>query len=64
MIHLGVEAVAVAGIDVGPTLVFESGTQDLGQGITLFIGAVLYPYYSYTLRSNKRSDIHELGGPL
>jgi hypothetical protein len=63
-IHLGVEAVAFVGVDIGPTLVFEGGASDLALGVTLFTGAVIYPYYTLTLRAADRSDLHEVGAYL
>ena len=49
-IHLGIEASrTLIGLDVGPTFLWAEGKGNLGFSIIPFGGAILYPYYNYTL---------------
>lgn len=60
-IHLGFEGILGIGLDVGPTVVFESGAHDLGLGLTFFTGAIIMPYYSLTIRDSVRANLNEAG---
>jgi hypothetical protein len=62
-IHLGAELASLAGLCIGPTWITENGKTDLGFSITPYTGLFLYPYYSFTYRSEK-PNIHEIGGYL
>jgi len=62
-IHLGAEFASVAGICIGPTWITENGKTEVGFSIIPYTGLFLYPYYSFTYRSEK-PNIHEIGGYL
>lgn len=60
--HLGLEATSIitAGLCIGPTLIVEEGTKDIGLSIIPYGGILLYPYFNYTIRFSKPS-LFEVG---
>ena len=58
--HVAAEYLAVA---VGPTLIAEGGTLDLGINVTPYVGAVVIPYFNYTYRF-AGDDLMEVGSFL
>ena len=49
-IHLGIEAYRMLlGLDIGPTFAWVEGERYLGFSFIPYGGAILYPYYNYTL---------------
>jgi len=48
---------------IGPTLIVEENSRDVGLNVTPFAGLIFIPYYSYTYRIAK-DDLHELGSFL
>ena len=66
-LHIGGEIGIIAGIDVGPTLIWEQGEAGAEPGVTLtpYFGAIVpYVFYSYTYRLERGTSINELGGFL
>ncbi len=61
--HIGFQGSMIAGASLGPTFIVEKGETDVGISVVPFAGAILYPYYAFTLRP-KKSVIHEAGGFL
>jgi hypothetical protein len=61
-LHAGYEAIGpFIGIDVGPTLVGDSGKVMFGLGITPWVGYDVIPYYTYTFAFGGEKNFHELG---
>ncbi len=58
--HLGGEYLVV---DVGPTLILEGESADVGIGVTPYFGLLLIPYYSHTFRFEK-NGLNEMGAFL
>lgn len=59
--HIGIEGSYFGiGVDVGPTFITKAKQTDIGYTVTPFVGVIIYPYYSYTLRPGK-SGLHEIG---
>jgi hypothetical protein len=64
-LHVGGEAaIGPAGIDVGPTLVFENGGSRLATTVTGWVWLVATPFYSVTLGSGNVPSITDWGAYL
>lgn len=62
--HVGGEIGYIYGIDLGPTIIWESdeNNSDWGLTFTPYFGAIIpYLYLSYTYRFGKGASIYELG---
>ncbi len=59
--HTGMElAYTAVGFEAGPTFLLDRGQSELTATLTPYIGFIVYPYYSITLRK-ETDDIQEIG---
>lgn len=62
IVHLGVEAsYAIIGIDLGPTFYLKKGVTNIGIGGSVYTGALVIPYYSYTYFNKKELSFSNSG---
>ena len=70
-LHLGAQinfskyekAWTIAGVEIGPTLIFEDSLKDFGFSVTPYFGAFIIPYYRFFCVPNQLVQ-HEVGSFL
>ncbi len=50
----------VGGI-IGPAFLLQDTTWSVGLALSMFTGALIYPYFETTIRFDDQDDIHEVG---
>jgi hypothetical protein len=61
-LHLGVEWVGPGiGLEMGPSVIFDRGKTHFGLSFTPWVGALVIPYYTYTVAFGRKKNLHELG---